>query len=93
MIITKEKQPIDFTLEKYLETKNLIKRLEEEADALKKEIVSCLDGKEELSTDFHKVTNKEQIRDGVDLKKLKELFPQAYSDCFKPSIYPVLRVK
>lgn len=93
MIITKEKTSIDFTIEKYLETKNTIKQLEEEIEKLKIEIVAAMNGSDELTTDFHKATNKEQIRDGIDLKKLKENFPSIYSECFKPSIFTTLRVK
>jgi predicted phage-related endonuclease len=89
----KEKAAIDSTIEKYLEIKNTIKQLEEENEQLKIEIIQAMNGKEELVTDFHKITNKEQIRDGIDLKKLKENFPSIYSECFKPSIYNTLRVK
>ena len=93
MTITKEKKSIDFTIEKYLETKNMIKQLETEVNAMKTEIILAMGNNDELVTDFHKATNKEQIKDGVDIAKLKELFPDAYSKCFKPSIFPVLRVK
>lgn len=93
MIMNKGKVTIDSTIEKYLEIKNTIKQLEEENERLKIEIVQAMNGKEELVTDFHKVTNKEQIRDGIDLKKLKENFPSIYGECFKPSIFTTLRVK
>lgn len=93
MTITKEKTSIDFTIEKYLETKNMIKQLETEVNAMKAEIILAMGNNDELTTDFHKATNKEQIKDGVDIAKLKELFPDAYCKCFKPSIFPVLRVK
>jgi len=93
MIITKEKISIDYTIERYLETKNMIKQLEEETEKLKSEIIAAMDGNDELTTDFHKATNKEQIRDGIDLKKLKENFPSIYGECFKPSIFTTLRVK
>jgi len=93
MIIAKEKISIDYTIEKYLETKNMIKQLEEETEKLKSEIIAAMDGNDELKTDYHKATNKEQIRDGIDLKKLKENFPAIYGECFKPSIFTTLRVK
>ena len=93
MVITKEKVQIDYTIEKYLETKNMIKELETQVENLKKEIVESMNGSDEIITDFHKATNKEQIKDGVDLKQLKDLFPDVYSKCFKPSIFPVLRVR
>lgn len=93
MIITKEKKPVDLTIEKYLETKNMIKQLEEETERLKQEIIAAMGEHDEIITDYHRATNKEQIRDGIDLKKLKELFPSAYGECFKPSIFNTLRVK
>ena len=93
MIITKEKKQIDITIEQYIETKNMIKELETQIENLKKEIVASMNGSDELITDYHKATNKEQIKDGIDLKQLKELFPDVYSKCFKPSIFPVLRVR
>lgn len=93
MIISKEKKNIDFTIEKYLETKNTVKQLESEIENLKQEIIAAMGENDELTTDYHKATNKEQIRDGVDIKKLKELFPSAYSECFKPAIFNTLRVK
>lgn len=93
MIIVKEKTEFDILVEKYLEKKNLEKTIKEEVESMKKEIVSSMHGEESITTDYHKVTNKEQIKDGVDLQMLKELFPEAYKKCFKPSIFPVLRAK
>lgn len=93
MIITKEKTEIDFTIEKYMELKNMIKQFETQVDELKKEIICAMNEKDELITDYHKATNKEQIKDGIDLNKLKKDYPDAYANCFKPSIFPVLRVK
>lgn len=93
MIIVKEKTEFDILVEKYIEKKNLKKATEEEIESMGKEIVSSMHGQEIVTTDYHRVTNKEQIRDGVDLQKLKEEYPEAYSACFKPSIFTVLRAK
>lgn len=93
MIIIKEKTEFDILVEQYIEKKNLKKATEEEIESMGKEIVLSMHGQESITTDYHKVTNKEQIRDGVDLQKLKEQYPEAYKACFKPSIFTVLRAK
>lgn len=92
-IIKKEKTDFDIKVEAYIEEKHNLKTLESKVNALKADIISDMAGQEEVITDYHKVTNKEQIRDGVDLAKLKKEFPEAYSACFNPSIFPVLRAK
>lgn len=93
MIIEKVKTDFDVIVERYIELKNEESTLKEQVEATKKDIVSRMNGQEKVVTDYHTVTNKEQIRDGIDLNKLKALYPEAYNACFKPSIYPVLRTK
>ena len=93
MNIKAEKTSLDIMAEKYIEKKNLIKKLEEELDAMKADIIPLMEGKDNISTYFHKITNKEQIRDGINLQKLKEDYPDAYSNCFKPSIFTKFIVK
>ena len=93
MDIIKEKTEFDYKVEEYLEAKHNENFYEKRVKELKAEIVSMMNDLEEMETDYHKVTNKEQIKDGIDLEKLRKEFPEAYKACFKPSIFPVLRAK
>ena len=93
MDIIKEKTEFDYKVEEYIEAKHNKAYYEKMEKELKAEVVALMNDMEEVITDFHKVTNKEQIKDGVDLEKLRKEYPEAYKACFKPSIFPVLRAK
>lgn len=93
MEIIKAKTDFDYKVEEYIEAKHNKKFYEEKEKELKTVIVSMMNDMDTVITDYHKVTNKEQIKDGVDLEKLRKEYPEAYKACFKPSIFPVLRAK
>lgn len=72
-----------------------IKRLEKIKDELKKDIIKNMGNNTEILNESRHViaTLTEKIRTGIDSKKLKENYNDAYMNCLKTTQYKEFRAK
>lgn len=59
----------------FLKKKNEIEQLTKELETLKADIITDMNGKEEITCGQYKVTNKDCTRTDIDKKALKEKYP------------------
>lgn len=82
-------------IERYLEIQALIKKVSQEADAIKEELKELADSKESRKyvVDDHSVSVTTATRKSVDAKALAEAHPKIAAKFTKETTYDTVRIK
>ena len=80
-------------IEEYEELQTEISGLKDKSDSIKAQLQQCLGDAETGITGKYKITWKNQDRTSVDSKKLKQHYPDIYSDVIRTTSSRVFRIK